>query len=80
MEELFAAKLKPQLETFIAEIQGLKTDILGIGKEFYMKYYGDWKKIREVWDDEYFADAEFTVDVKCGVAQSGQIYNRIKEK
>ena len=66
--------LKTQIEQAINQVQTeFKSDIFGIGDLFHKQNPEIWKIIQSNWDDDYFANAIFNVNVdansNCGTNQ-----------
>ncbi|WP_438448899.1 Ger(x)C family spore germination protein [Gorillibacterium sp. sgz5001074] len=67
LEKGAAAKYKGDLEGVLNKaIKVYKTDFLDLGKEFQNRYPGQWKTIRNRWQ-EVFAESEATVEVTAEI-------------
>ena len=73
--------LKTQIEQAINQVQTeFKSDIFGIGDLFHKQNPEIWKIIQSNWDDDYFANAIFNVNVDAKIQIAGQIREKIGEK
>ncbi|WP_100487251.1 Ger(x)C family spore germination protein [Sporolactobacillus pectinivorans] len=54
----------------------LKTDVIGFGRAFEIKYPAEWKKIRKKWAVS-FPDAAYRISVKTRINQTGMQLNNL---
>lgn len=59
--------------------QNNKTDIIGIGNEFYKYYPKYFNKVQDKWNEEVFPTLNPIIDVNVHITSKGSIQNTVKE-
>lgn len=85
-ERAYQKDIENRIEMAFLHIQHKKSDILGLGKDFYRKYPKQFNKVDNHWD-EIFAEMEVEVDVVAHIRRQGYINkpaglseNEVKDK
>ncbi|MFE3975160.1 MULTISPECIES: Ger(x)C family spore germination protein [unclassified Peribacillus] len=85
-ERAFQKDIEKRIELAFLNTQHKKSDILGLGKDFYRKYPKQFNKVKNHWD-EVFAEMEVEIDVMAYIRRQGYIIkpaglseNEVKDK
>jgi len=85
-ERAYQKDIENRIRMAFLHIQHKKSDILGLGKDFYRKYPKQFNKVDNHWD-EIFAEMEVEVDVVAHIRRQGYINkpaglseNEVKDK
>ncbi|MFS0669974.1 Ger(x)C family spore germination protein [Peribacillus frigoritolerans] len=85
-ERAYQTDIENRIRMAFLHIQHKKSDILGLGKDFYRKYPKQFNKVDNHWD-EIFAEMEVEVDVAAHIRRQGYINkpaglseNEVKDK
>ncbi|UYY99778.1 Ger(x)C family spore germination protein [Peribacillus frigoritolerans] len=85
-ERAYQKDIENRIRMAFLHIQHKKSDILGLGKDFYRKYPKQFNKVDNHWD-EIFAEMEVEVDVAAHIRRQGYINkpaglseNEVKDK
>ncbi|MFP3509788.1 Ger(x)C family spore germination protein [Peribacillus sp. SIMBA_075] len=85
-ERAFQKDIEKRIELAFLNTQHKKSDILGLGKDFYRKYPKQFNKVENHWD-EVFAEMEVEIDVMAYIRRQGYIIkpaglseNEVKDK
>jgi spore germination protein KC len=74
VEESLSEEIKKEVTDTIKRVQTeYKSDIFGFGQVFHRQYPAEWRKIKDKWDDEYFANAEIIMNVESKIIGEGEI-------
>ncbi len=77
----FSEFLKYTTDKSIRTIQkDMKTDVLGFGRAFELKYPKNWRKIKTQWNDEIFPNVSYTVKVDTRLNRTGLTLRPINAK
>ncbi|MDM5455180.1 Ger(x)C family spore germination protein [Peribacillus simplex] len=85
-ERAYQKDIEKRIELAFLNTQHKKSDILGLGKDFYRKYPKQFNKVENHWD-EIFAEMEVEIDVMAYIRRQGYINkpaglseNEVKDK
>ncbi|MDG4848616.1 Ger(x)C family spore germination protein [Peribacillus frigoritolerans] len=85
-ERAYQKDIENRIRMAFLHIQHKKSDILGLGKDFYRKYPKQFNKVDNHWD-EIFAEMDVEVDVAAHIRRQGYINkpaglseNEVKDK
>lgn len=74
LEDAFNRKIAKDIKDTITKTQtNLKTDVFGIGQVFHNEHPQEWHEIKSQWDDKYFSEAIFSVNVQTDIKLEGEI-------
>ncbi|MDV7764979.1 Ger(x)C family spore germination protein [Peribacillus sp. CSMR9] len=85
-ERAYQKDIEKRIELAFLNTQHKKSDILGLGKDFYRKYPKQFNKVENHWE-EIFAEMEVEIDVMAYIRRQGYINkpaglseNEVKDK
>ena len=80
IENALETHMKKQLNQTIEKLQNkFKSDVLGIGRQMFIKYPNKWEKIKDEWNNKYFPKLDITIQTDLTIDGSGSLNNSIEE-
>lgn len=80
IEAALEKHMEKELNKTIEKLQNkFKSDVLGIGKQMFIKYPDKWEKMKDEWNDKYFPKLKITIKTNITIDGSGSLKNSIEE-
>lgn len=77
LNELVTKQIQKQIEAAYRVSQKLGADIYGFGTSVYRKYPGQWKEMRDRWE-ELYKDIDLDIHVRVKIAFTGQTVKTVE--